>query len=285
MISTNKTNFSDFKTRLRHSWSASNSMLCVGLDPDLERLPNSIPSTAAGIETFCIEIVKSTAEFACAYKPQIAYFSAARAEAALENIIGAIRQHAPHATVILDAKRGDIGNTAKQYAIEAFIRYQADAVTLSPYMGSDSITPYQHYSDRGLFLLCRTSNPGGNDLQFLQTQNGQALYQTVAKLAATSWNHNQQNGLVVGATFPDEIKEIRKLVGNLPLLIPGIGAQGGNLSETVTNGLCSQGWGLLINSSRDIIYKSSKSDFAIAAAQQANQIKNAINAVKQNRIS
>jgi len=145
-------------------------MLCVGLDPDISRMPEGYGTSPAEIERFCIEIVKATAEFACAFKPQIAYFAANRAEAALENILAYANEIAPHATTILDAKRGDIGATAKQYAIEAFERYKADSVTLSPYMGSDSVEPYHAYSDRGLFLLCRTSNPGGNDLQFLNTE-------------------------------------------------------------------------------------------------------------------
>ncbi len=277
-------NFLNFQAKLRHSWSYSQSMLCVGLDPDLNRLPVGIARTSLGIESFCIEIVKATAEFACAFKPQIAYFSANRAEAALENVIGAIREYAPHATIILDAKRGDIGSTAAQYALEAFVRYQADAVTLNPYMGSDSISPYQDYPDRGLFLLCRTSNPGGNDLQFMQTQQGQPLYQLVAQLACTDWNKNQQNGLVVGATYPSEIKIIRQLTGDLPLLVPGIGAQGGNLQKTVANGLCSQRWGLLINSSRDIIFKSGESNFASVASHEAKQLRDAINQAKHNTI-
>ncbi|WP_291813239.1 orotidine-5'-phosphate decarboxylase [Limnobacter sp.] len=285
MASNRFTQFTSFPKRLAHSWQHSNSMLCVGLDPDVSRMPEGYGTSPAEIERFCMEIVKATAEFACAFKPQIAYFAANRAEAALENILAYANEIAPHATTILDAKRGDIGATAKQYAIEAFERYKADSVTLSPYMGSDSVEPYHAYADRGLFLLCRTSNPGGNDLQFLNTEKNEPLYQTVAKLATTTWNPHQQVGLVVGATYPEEIKTVRALVGDSPLLVPGIGAQGGDLLNTVKNGLCSQGWGLLINSSRAILYASSKADFASAAALEARNTRDAIQAAKAVALS
>lgn len=280
--------FPEFKTftqRLAHSWQHSNSMLCVGLDPDISRMPEGYGTSPSEIERFCMEIVKATAEFACAFKPQIAYFAANRAETALENILAYANEIAPHATTILDAKRGDIGATAKQYAIEAFERYKADSVTLSPYMGGDSVEPYHAYADRGLFLLCRTSNPGGNDFQFLNTEKNEPLYQTVAKLATTAWNPHQQVGLVVGATYPDEIKTVRSLVGDSPLLVPGIGAQGGDLLNTVKNGLCSQGWGLLINSSRAILYASHKADFAGAAAKEARNTRDAIQTAKSAVLS
>jgi orotidine-5'-phosphate decarboxylase len=176
----------------------------------------------------------------------------------------------------LDAKRGDIGPTAAQYAQEAFVRFGADAVTLSPYMGGDSIAPYHAYPDRGVFVLCRTSNPGGNDLQFIADAQGTPLYQTVARLATTAWNPHQQVGLVVGATYPEELKTVRGLVGDAPLLVPGIGAQGGDIEATVRHGLCSQGWGLLINSSRAILYASASADFAQAAESTAQATHQAI---------
>ncbi len=277
--------FKHFPQRLAHSWQTSQSMLCVGLDPDLSRMPEGLGRSVADIEKFCMEIIKATAEYACAFKPQIAYFAANRAEAALENILAFANEVAPHATTILDAKRGDIGATAKQYAIEAFERYQADSVTLSPYMGSDSVEPYHAYPDRGLFLLCRTSNPGGNDLQFLNTEQQRPLYQTVAEMATTTWNPHQQVGLVVGATYPDEIRQVRLLVGDAPLLVPGIGAQGGDLLNTVKNGLCSQGWGLLINSSRAILYADSSAQYAVAAAVEARRTRDAIQAAKAEALS
>lgn len=285
MSSNRFTEFSSFPQRLAHSWQHSQSMLCVGLDPDIARMPAGFGTSPAEIERFCKEIIKATAEFACAFKPQIAYFAANRAEAALENLLAYANEVAPHASTILDAKRGDIGATAKQYAIEAFERYRADSVTLSPYMGSDSVEPYHAYPDRGLFLLCRTSNPGGNDLQFLNTEQHKPLYQTVATLATTAWNPHQQVGLVVGATYPEEIRTVRSLVGHAPLLVPGIGAQGGDLQNTVRNGLCSRGWGLLINSSRAILYASSKVDFAQAAALEARNTRDAIQAAKASALS
>jgi orotidine-5'-phosphate decarboxylase len=285
MVNLHRSTFNTFPQRLEHSWRTSNSLLCVGLDPDIARMPEGYGTSPAEIERFCIEIIKATAEFACAFKPQIAYFSANRAEAALENIVAYINEIAPHATTILDAKRGDIGTTAKQYAIEAFERYQADSVTLSPYMGSDSVEPYFSYPDRGLFLLCRTSNPGGNDLQFLHNDQSEPLYQTVARLATSQWNPHHQVGLVVGATYPEEIRYVRCLVGEAPLLIPGIGVQGGDLLNTIKNGLCSKGWGLLINSSRAILYASGHTDFASAAAQEARRTRDAIQLAKSTVIS
>lgn len=278
--------FANFQDRLNNSWQRSDSMLCVGLDPDVGRMPSGYGNSAAEIERFCIEIVKATAQYACAFKPQIAYFAANRAEGALENLIGSIRELAPHATIILDAKRGDIGATAKQYAIEAFERYNADSVTLSPYMGHDSVQPYHAYPDRGLFLLCRTSNPGGNDLQFIQTPAQRPLYQDVATMATGPvWNPHGQVGLVVGATYPDEIRAVRQLVGHAPLLVPGVGAQGGDLEATVRNGLCGHGWGLLINSSRAILYAGSGADFAQHAQAEARKTCDAIRIAKAQALS
>ena len=260
-------------------------MLCVGLDPDVARMPQGLGTSAADIERFCMAIVDATAEFACAFKPQIAYFAANRAEAALENLIAHIHEVAPHATVVLDAKRGDIGATAKQYAIEAFERYKADSVTLSPYMGGDSVEPYHAYPDRGLFLLCRTSNPGGNDLQFLSVQNGPRVFEHVAQVATTEWNPHQQVGLVVGATYPEEIRTVRELVGNAPLLVPGIGAQGGDIEATVNAGQTANGAGMMINSSRAILYAKPEAgdDFDQAAARVARETRDAINRFRSGR--
>lgn len=260
-----------FTDQLNHAWDHTGSMLCVGLDPDLSRLPDGIARNPAGVESFCKAIVDATAAHACAFKPQIAYFAAIGAEAALENIIRHIRLAAPHAVIVLDAKRGDIGPTARQYASEAFERYGADALTINPYMGTDSIEPYFDFPDRGLFLLCRTSNPGGSDLQFLDISSGEKLYERVARLAHGRWNPHGQTGLVVGATFPDEIATVRKLTGDMPLLVPGIGAQGGDIEATVRAGRDSRGRGLLINSSRAILYASRETDYAEKAAAMAQE--------------
>jgi orotidine-5'-phosphate decarboxylase len=255
------------------------TMLCVGLDPDPIQFPEHILGHQDAIFTFCKEIVDATADLVCAFKPQIAYFAAQRAEHQLEKLMDYMKNHYPEIPLILDAKRGDIGATATQYAREAFERYQADAVTVNPYMGFDSIEPFLKYADRGIFILCRTSNPGGSDLQFLevgQQQPAQRLFETVADLAAHRWNTTGQIGLVVGATFPQEIARVREIVGDMPLLIPGIGAQGGDVKQTVQAGQKNH---LLINSSRAILYASKGKDFAQAARNIALQTRDSIRAV------
>jgi orotidine-5'-phosphate decarboxylase len=217
---------------------------------------------------FCARIVDATKDTVCAYKPQIAYFAAHRAEEQLEELMAYIRRVAPGVPVILDAKRGDIGATAEQYAREAFVRYQADAVTLSPFMGFDSVEPYMRHDGKGLILLCRTSNPGGSDLQAQMLSNGDRLYEHIAKLAAGTWNRSGQLALVVGATFPEELARVRELAPTLPLLIPGIGAQGGDIEATVRAGWREQG-PIIVSSSRAILYAGSDADFATAARQAA----------------
>ena len=270
-----------FISQLQTAWQDNNSLLCVGLDPAPEKLPVHLRERPIdeAFNEFCIAIIDATAAYACAFKPQIAYFAAHRAEAALETIIQYSRTHYPHIPVILDAKRGDIGSTAEQYAIEAFERYRADAVTVNPYMGFDSVQPYLAYPDKGVIILCRTSNAGGSDLQFLQVGNT-PLYQVVAHKVAHEWNTSGQCALVVGATFPNEIKEVRDIVGDMPLLIPGIGAQGGDLAATMQAGQTSMGTGVMINSSRAIIYASTGEDFAQVAAQVARETQQAINALR-----
>lgn len=254
------------------------SMLCVGLDPEPTKFPGRYKGDANKIYDFCAAIVDATADLAIAFKPQIAYFAAHRAEGQLERLMAHMRRVAPQVPIILDAKRGDIGSTAEQYAIEAFERYGADAVTLSPFMGWDSVAPYLKYHDKGAFLLCRTSNPGGDDLQNqrLASIDGQPLlYEHVAQLAQGPWNLNGQLGLVVGATYPKEIERVRELAPTLPLLIPGVGAQGGDAVATVKAGLrVADGvttGPIIVNSSRAILYASSGDDFAQAARNVAVQ--------------
>ncbi|MCS6765801.1 MAG: orotidine-5'-phosphate decarboxylase [Candidatus Protistobacter heckmanni] len=266
----------DFNAMLKQAWKDRDSLLCVGLDPDPAKLPVSLTSGGGALFSFCREIVDATADLVCAFKPQIAYFAAQRAEDQLEQLIHHIHDAHPGIPVILDAKRGDIGATAEQYAREAFERYGADAVTLSPYMGSDSIEPYMKWQGRGLILLCRTSNPGGSDLQFLES-GGEPLYQKVARLAAGQWNASGQIGLVVGATFPEEIAKVRQIVGDMPLLIPGIGAQGGDVKATVEAGRTADGTGMIINSSRAILYAGNNGDFAKAAREAAIKTRDEIN--------
>ncbi|MBC3919266.1 orotidine-5'-phosphate decarboxylase [Undibacterium sp. CY18W] len=242
-----------FIEKLSAAWTANNSLLCVGLDPDVSRFPVELAGKPDAIFTFCKTVIDATADLACSFKPQIAYFAALRAEDQLEAICRYIKTAYPHIPVILDAKRGDIGATAGQYAREAFERYAADAVTVNPYMGFDSVAPYLEWQDRGVIILCRTSNAGGSDLQFLDV-GGKPLYQHVAQLVADKWNTNGQCALVVGATFPNELAQVRALTGDMPLLVPGIGAQGGDIAATVQAGKTANGTGMMINSSRAILY-------------------------------
>ncbi|MDO5654170.1 MAG: orotidine-5'-phosphate decarboxylase [Brachymonas sp.] len=274
------------------------SLLCVGLDPDVNRLPAAYAGKVSHIFDFCAAIVDATADVALAYKPQIAYFAAARAEAQLEKLVQHIRSAAPGVPVILDSKRGDIGSTAEQYAVEAFERYGCDAVTLSPFMGQDSIEPYLKRYGKGAFLLCRTSNPGGNDLQARRLHDVDSqplLYEHIAQQAQGPWNLNGQLGLVVGATYPQELARVRELAPTLPLLIPGVGAQGGDAAATVQAGwrgsadattgkVASTGFAI-VNSSRAILYASSGEDFADAARQAAIATRDALRQAQQAVLS
>ena len=271
-----------FIEQLRQAQQQNQSLLCVGLDPEPTRLPAGVARDAQGIYDFCVAIAEATHDLACAFKPQIAYFAAHRAEDELERLIARLRQIAPQVPVILDAKRGDIGSTAEQYAREAFERYGADAVTLSPFMGFDSVEPYLRYAGKGAFLLCRTSNPGGDDLQNqrLADQPGQPrLYEHVARLVQGPWNTNGQLGLVVGATYPAEIERVRALAPTVPLLIPGVGAQGGDVLATVRAGWRPDG-PIVVNSSRAILYASSGADFAQAARAAAQATRDQLNAAR-----
>lgn len=265
----------DFTTQLRSRWQHHASALCVGLDPDPNRYPAPLIHAPDRALQFCRAIVDATADLVCAFKPQIAHFAAQRAEDQLEALIEHIHTAHPGVPVILDAKRGDIGSTAQMYAREAFERYRADAVTVNPYLGFDSLQPYLDYVDRGVIVLCRTSNPGGNDLQFLEV-GGEPLYAWLARRAAQDWNHNGQLGLVVGATYPREVARVRELAPHLPLLVPGIGAQGGDLQATVRHGRCADGQGLILNSSRAVLYASQGEDFAAAARAEALRTRDAI---------
>ncbi|PLZ03353.1 orotidine-5'-phosphate decarboxylase [Burkholderia sp. WAC0059] len=268
-----------FTQTLDAAWQHTDSLLCVGLDPEPAKFPAGLAGRADAIFEFCRAIVDATAPYACAFKPQIAYFAAHRAEDQLEQLIAHVHARHPGLPVILDAKRGDIGSTAEQYAREAFERYRADAVTVNPYMGFDSIEPYLAHAGKGVIVLCRTSNPGGSDLQFLDV-DGRPLYQVVAQLAAQKWNAGGQLGLVVGATFPKEIEIVRGIVGDMPLLIPGIGAQGGDVEATVRAGRSASGAGMLINSSRAILYAGKGEDYAEAAALAAKETRDRINAFR-----
>ena len=295
-----------FTHTLRQRWQAADSMLCVGLDPDPARIPAHLGTGPEAIDRFCRDIIAATADTVCAFKPQIAYFAAQGAEEVLAGLIAHIHAKHPGIPVILDAKRGDIGSTARQYGVEAFDRFKADALTLSPFMGFDSIEPYFEWAGRGLILLCRTSNPGGNDLQALSvlpagnatgippgaqsprqsasdtasSAQPEKLYEHLARLAAGPWNVNGELGLVVGATFPDELARVRALAPRLPLLVPGVGAQGGDVNATVRAGLDADGYGLVINSSRAILYAGKGTDFADQARKAAVATRDAIRAAR-----
>ena len=265
-----------FTQSLAAAWQKNNSLLCVGLDPDPAKFPDHLKNKPDAILEFCKSIVDATADIVCCFKPQIAYFASQRAEDQLEALISHIHANHPEIPVILDAKRGDIGSTAEHYAVEIFERYRADAITVNPYMGKDSIDPYLAYPDKGVILLCRTSNPGGSNLQFLDV-GGKKLYEHIAELVATQWNTAGQCALVVGATFPGEIARVREIVGDLPLLVPGIGAQGGDVEATMKAGRTTAGTGLIINNSRAILYAGKGEDFALAARQAALASRDLIN--------
>ena len=267
----------DFIAQLARAEARNDSMLCVGLDPDPAKFPGSWKDDPARIFDFCATIVDATKDLVIAFKPQIAYFAAQRAEDQLERLIAHIHHSAPEVPVILDAKRGDVGSTAEQYAREVFERYRADAVTLSPLLGFDSIEPYLAHEGKGVILLCRTSNPGGSDLQAQRLANGDTLFEHIARLAQGPWNRGGQLGLVVGATFPAEIERVRDLAPTLPLLIPGIGAQGGDVAATVRAGWRErdgQTTGpIIVSSSRSILYASDGDGFAAAAREKALQLR------------
>ncbi len=271
-----------FIERLRTRWQQADTLVCVGLDPDPAKFPDAFVDDGDALFSFCRDIVDATAEFACAFKPQIAHFAARNGgEVALQRLIAHINGSFPEIPVILDAKRGDIGSTAEHYATEAFDRYGADAVTLNPYMGRDSAAPFLQRNDRGCVFLCHTSNPGARDFQELPVSDGKGrsepLYQRIARTIADDWNADGNCALVVGATFPEELRVIRGIVGDMPLLIPGIGAQGGDIEATVRNGMATDGTGLVINSSRGILYASQGEDYAHAAAHAARSLRDEIN--------
>lgn len=281
-----------FLDQLRTAERQNGSLLCVGLDPEPAKFPTHWRGDASKIFDFCAAIVDATADLAMAFKPQIAYFAAHRAEAQLERLIAHMRSAAPQVPVILDAKRGDIGSTAEQYAIEAFERYGADAVTLSPFMGFDSVAPYLKYHGKGAFLLCRTSNPGGDDLQsqrLSSVEGAPLVYEHIARLAQGPWNLNGQLGLVVGATYPAEIERVRALAPTVPLLIPGVGAQGGDAVATVKAGWRGTAQGstgpIVVNSSRAILYASAGADFAAAARAEALRTRAVLHAAWQQTLS
>jgi len=264
--------------KTKRAWERQNSLLCVGLDPDSARLPAHLQDVTAPYFEFCRAIVDATAAYACAFKPQAAHFAAVGKEQELADLLGYISRTYPQHLLILDAKRGDIGSTAAYYAQEAFQRYGADAVTLNPYLGYESVQPYLEYADKGVIVLCRTSNADSDWLQN-DTQDAVPVYQRVARRVA-EWNSAGQCMLVAGATYPEELGVIRGLVGDMPLLVPGIGAQGGDLAAVMRQGRDGHGTGLLISSSRGILYAGQGADFEQAAGQAAASLRDQINELR-----
>jgi orotidine-5'-phosphate decarboxylase len=265
-----------FHDALKNMWRKNHSLLCVGLDPDLKRIPDHLRQRPRPLFEFCRAVVEATADLVCAYKVQAAFFAAFGREKDLEEVIAYIHGRYPGIPVILDAKRADIGSTAEFYAQEAFDRYQADAVTVNPYLGGEALAPFLERKDRGVIVLCRTSNPGAGEFQDLLC-DGERLYRIVARKAAQEWNTHGNVLLVVGATYPKELGEIRSLVGDMPLLVPGIGAQGGDTRETVSRGKTADGTGLIINASRSVLYAATGKGFAEAARQAAMALREEIN--------
>jgi orotidine-5'-phosphate decarboxylase len=268
---------SAFIDQLAASWRRNNSLVCVGLDPEIERFPTHIAEQPSPIFQFNKAIIDATADLVCAYKPQFAHYAAYEAEDQLQRTIEYIHSSYPGIPVILDSKRGDVGNTAERYANEAFERYEADAVTVNPYLGSDSVEPFLRHEDKGVIILCRTSNPGSRDLQDLDI-GGRKLYHVVAELVARQWNSRGNCLLVVGATYPRELAEVREIAGRIPFLVPGVGAQGGDVTQAVRNGQTTSGTGLIISSSRNILYAASGDDFTGAARSATQALREQINA-------
>ena len=261
-----------FFERLHLRQREINSRLCIGLDPDLTRIAKSCHSESEPILAFCRAIIDATRDIACCYKPQIAHFAGEAAEEQLLATIEYIRSLG--IPVLLDAKRGDIGSTAEMYARELFERYRADAATVNPYLGGDSLKPYLDHADKGVFVLCRTSNPGGENLQHLRLESGEMLYAYVARQARDTWNSNGNVGLVVGATRPEELRSIRAICGDMTFLLPGVGAQGADIKAMIDAG---QGGGMLVSSSRAILYAGDQEDFADKARNVALATRDTIN--------
>lgn len=281
----------NFRELLEAQWSRGN-FVCVGLDSEVNKIPEHQHYTDYGVNNrdikvaetivaFNRRIVEATKDIVCAYKPNAAFYEAHGDEgiAALRRTIETIHAIAPDVPVILDAKRADIGNTNAGYVDAAFGFLQADAITVHPYLGAEALQPFLARANKGVIVLCRTSNPGAGEFQDLSV-NGEPLYRFVARRVSSEWNKNGNCALVVGATCPDELREVRTLVSDMPILIPGIGAQGGDIAKTVAAGADSRGKGMIINSSRGIIFASKEKDFAEAARRETIKLRDAINSFR-----
>ena len=268
-----------FMEKLRHASQRNRSLVCVGLDPELARLPECVRGKKQPFFEFNRAVIDATADWVCAYKPQAAYYAGQNADEELKLTIDYIRERAPEVPVILDVKRGDIGSTAEMYAKEAFVRYDADAVTVNPYMGFDTLKPFLDHAERGVIILCRTSNPHSGDLQNLVC-DGKMVYEHVAELARDKWNYNGNVALVIGATYPEELRHVRELCPEMTFLVPGVGAQGGDVQKVVEFGCDKSGRGIVINSSRGIIYAGKGDDYAAAAGNAARELRDLVNSFR-----
>src|SRR6266478_2847040 len=271
----------NFLEKLLTASRQQHSLLCVGLDPEPNRFPAALRAmpVASAVVHFCRAIIEATAPYVCAYKPNLAFFEVLGPTGmqVLQEVLSAIPPHIP---IIADAKRGDLGNTARNYATALFDVYGCDAATVNPYLGHDSIAPFLAYREKGVLVLCRTSNPGARDFQDLlvQAENGEArpLYEIVAR-RAQSWNEAGNCGLVVGATYPEELRTIRSLCPGMPILVPGVGSQGGDLEASTAAGVDEYGERAIIAVSRAILYASHDSDYAAAAEHEARSLRDRIN--------
>lgn len=269
----------NFIEKLNNIWKKNNSLVCVGLDPDLTKIPRFLHDREFSIFEFNKSIIDETHDLVCAYKPQVAYYAGQDVEDELKMTIDYLRENYPEIPIIFDSKRGDIGSTAQMYAKEVFERYQADSVTVNPLMGTDTLKPFLDYAEKGVIALCRTSNPSGDEIQNLSVE-GKEVYKFIAEYARDKWNYNNNILLVVGATYPEELGQIRAICKDMPFLVPGVGAQGGDVQKVIENGVTADGNGLIINSSRGIIYAGSDENFAKASRNAAQELNNTINSFR-----
>ena len=270
-----------FREKLDAIVQKNNSLVCVGLDADFKKIPESVRTKKYPQFAFSKAIVDTTANEVCAFKPQSAYFEATGAKGLeeLKMTCDYIRERHPGIPLILDAKRADIGPTNEAYAVFAFEYLGVDAITLHPYFGQEALKPFLDHKEKGCIILCRTSNPGAGEFQDLKT-DGKPIYQQVAENVVKKWNTHGNCMLVVGATYPEELKQVRSIVGDMTILVPGIGAQGGDLEATMLVGLNSKKSGVIIHASRSIIFASSEKDFASVALREVKKLKENINSFR-----
>lgn len=280
----------DFNELIKAKW-AEGKFVCIGLDSEFSKIPECMqdrPTLEGVIYAFNMHVIDATKDIVCAYKPNIAFYAAYgdKGALALQMTIDHIRQEAPDVPVILDSKRADIGNTNRGYVAEAFDYFGADAVTVHPYLGREALQPLLDQKDKGIFVLARTSNPGGGEFQNIVDHQGWPLWRTVANHVANhGWNENGNCGVVAGATYPEELAVIRQTVGDMPMLIPGIGKQGGDLEGAVKGGMDSRGEGFIINSSSGIIFASQKDDFDTTARKEANKLQDQITVIREQAMT